>query len=241
MLTLIEARRAEHAARTPCDPLRYVLLDTPGQIEIFTWSASGQIITEQLQLGEHAVPGSAAAAHHPRLLAGAPWLPPASWPGGWHGWLWLALRTLRKRPRPLAPCESRGKGPRLGRRRGSEASDTGPSDIAQVARLSDAHVCGLRGGHTTLPERGHLHVEHALRLLHPLQDEAAVTAALRTQGPTHLQPGWSSACPPSGPVLAPPLALPGSWSSSTRRTLPVATCAWSGCRRAPRSRPQPQP
>ena len=160
---------------------------------------------------------------------------------GWHGWLWLALRTLRKRPRPLAPCESRGKGPRLGRRRGSEASDTGPCDIAQVARLSDAHVCGLRGGHTTLPERGHLHVEHALRLLHPLQDEAAVTAALRTQGPTHLQPGWSSACPPSGPVLAPPLALPGSWSSSTRRTLPVATCAWSGCRRAPRSQPQPQP
>ena len=94
MLTLIEARRAEHAARTPCDPLRYVLLDTPGQIEIFTWSASGQIITEQLQLGEHAVPGSAAAAHHPHtacflgrhgcLLA---------W--GWHGWLWVALRTLR--------------------------------------------------------------------------------------------------------------------------------------------------
>ena len=46
VLTLIEARRAEHAAREPCDPLRYVLLDTPGQIEIFTWSASGQIITE---------------------------------------------------------------------------------------------------------------------------------------------------------------------------------------------------
>jgi len=48
VLTLIEARRAEHAARVPCDPLRYVLLDTPGQIEIFTWSASGQIITESL-------------------------------------------------------------------------------------------------------------------------------------------------------------------------------------------------
>ena len=52
VLTLIEARRAEHAARVPCDPLRYVLLDTPGQIEIFTWSASGQIITEWLQLVE---------------------------------------------------------------------------------------------------------------------------------------------------------------------------------------------
>ena len=30
--------------RTP--PLEYVITDTPGQIEIFTWSASGQIITE---------------------------------------------------------------------------------------------------------------------------------------------------------------------------------------------------
>jgi GTPase Era involved in 16S rRNA processing len=28
--------------------LRYVFLDTPGQIEIFTWSASGSIITETL-------------------------------------------------------------------------------------------------------------------------------------------------------------------------------------------------
>ncbi|KAI3882845.1 hypothetical protein MKW92_016926 [Papaver armeniacum] len=28
------------------DQLDYVLVDTPGQIEIFTWSASGPIITE---------------------------------------------------------------------------------------------------------------------------------------------------------------------------------------------------
>ena len=27
---------------------RYVLIDTPGQIEVFTWSASGTIITESL-------------------------------------------------------------------------------------------------------------------------------------------------------------------------------------------------
>ena len=27
-------------------PLQYIMADTPGQIEIFTWSASGQIITE---------------------------------------------------------------------------------------------------------------------------------------------------------------------------------------------------
>lgn len=27
---------------------RYVLIDTPGQIEVFTWSASGTIITEAL-------------------------------------------------------------------------------------------------------------------------------------------------------------------------------------------------
>ena len=31
----------------PRDPaLRYIVADTPGQIEIFTWSASGAIITE---------------------------------------------------------------------------------------------------------------------------------------------------------------------------------------------------
>ena len=27
-------------------PLRYIVVDTPGQIEIFTWSASGTIVTE---------------------------------------------------------------------------------------------------------------------------------------------------------------------------------------------------
>jgi GPN-loop GTPase len=32
--------------RTP--PLRYIVADTPGQIEIFTWSASGAIVTEAL-------------------------------------------------------------------------------------------------------------------------------------------------------------------------------------------------
>jgi Conserved hypothetical ATP binding protein len=29
-------------------PLRYVFADTPGQIEIFSWSASGQLVTELL-------------------------------------------------------------------------------------------------------------------------------------------------------------------------------------------------
>tara|TARA_B100000795_G_scaffold190428_1_gene145072 strand:- start:313 stop:642 length:330 start_codon:yes stop_codon:yes gene_type:complete len=97
VLTLIEARRAEHKARVPCDPLRYVLLDTPGQIEIFTWSASGQIITEQLQLGEHAVLGTVLAPPQrrrsaPRMLPGAPRLPPGLA-------LWKALCTLVERPR----------------------------------------------------------------------------------------------------------------------------------------------
>ena len=27
-------------------PLQHIVLDTPGQIEIFTWSASGAIVTE---------------------------------------------------------------------------------------------------------------------------------------------------------------------------------------------------
>ena len=39
VLKLIEARASS---------LKYVLLDTPGQIEIFTWSASGAVITESL-------------------------------------------------------------------------------------------------------------------------------------------------------------------------------------------------
>jgi hypothetical protein len=29
-------------------PLQYIIADTPGQIEIFTWSASGQLITDLL-------------------------------------------------------------------------------------------------------------------------------------------------------------------------------------------------
>ena len=29
-------------------PLRYVLVDTPGQIEVFTWSASGNLVTDML-------------------------------------------------------------------------------------------------------------------------------------------------------------------------------------------------
>lgn len=32
-------------------PLKYIIVDTPGQIEIFTWSASGAIITEAFASG----------------------------------------------------------------------------------------------------------------------------------------------------------------------------------------------
>ena len=46
VLKLVEARRTAQMERA--DPLRYVMLDPPGQIEIFTWSASGQTITESL-------------------------------------------------------------------------------------------------------------------------------------------------------------------------------------------------
>lgn len=31
-----------------CTEYEYIILDTPGQIEVFTWSASGAIITETL-------------------------------------------------------------------------------------------------------------------------------------------------------------------------------------------------
>ena len=43
-------------AKRKDERLRYALFDTPGQIEIFTWSASGQIITESL------------AAAHPTVI-----------------------------------------------------------------------------------------------------------------------------------------------------------------------------
>jgi hypothetical protein len=33
------------------DKLDYFLIDTPGQIEIFTWSASGSIITDAISSG----------------------------------------------------------------------------------------------------------------------------------------------------------------------------------------------
>ena len=39
VMNLIDKRASE---------IDYVLFDTPGQIEVFTWSASGSIITESL-------------------------------------------------------------------------------------------------------------------------------------------------------------------------------------------------
>ena len=46
VLQLIDKRTTKQAATTT--PLQLVLADTPGQIEIFTWSASGVIISESL-------------------------------------------------------------------------------------------------------------------------------------------------------------------------------------------------
>ena len=43
MLALCEKKREP--------PLEYIIVDTPGQIEIFTWSASGAIITEAFAAG----------------------------------------------------------------------------------------------------------------------------------------------------------------------------------------------
>ena len=42
VMGFIEQRIADHS---------YVVMDTPGQIEVFTWSASGTIITETLVSG----------------------------------------------------------------------------------------------------------------------------------------------------------------------------------------------
>ena len=46
VLQLVDKRTAKQAATV--NPLQLVLADTPGQIEIFTWSASGVIISESL-------------------------------------------------------------------------------------------------------------------------------------------------------------------------------------------------
>jgi GTPase SAR1 family protein len=46
VLNLLEKRRGE---------VDYVLVDTPGQIEVFTWSASGAIITETLAASQPTV------------------------------------------------------------------------------------------------------------------------------------------------------------------------------------------
>ena len=51
VMGFIEQRIADHS---------YVVMDTPGQIEVFTWSASGTIITET-------------------LVGGAVWVGPCGW------------------------------------------------------------------------------------------------------------------------------------------------------------------
>lgn len=43
---LLDAQVIDLCCKSREPPLEYVLVDTPGQIEIFTWSASGAIITE---------------------------------------------------------------------------------------------------------------------------------------------------------------------------------------------------
>ncbi|KAI3882851.1 hypothetical protein MKW92_016932 [Papaver armeniacum] len=46
MLTSTKFDEVVSVIEKRADQLDYVLVDTPGQIEIFTWSASGPIITE---------------------------------------------------------------------------------------------------------------------------------------------------------------------------------------------------
>ena len=54
LLLLLQCLQVIQLLEKPRDPaLKYVFVDTPGQIEIFTWSASGQLIT-----GEQRSPGS---------------------------------------------------------------------------------------------------------------------------------------------------------------------------------------
>ena len=48
VLDLIDKRTCASSESSESPPLDHVVIDTPGQIEIFTWSASGSIITESL-------------------------------------------------------------------------------------------------------------------------------------------------------------------------------------------------
>jgi GTPase SAR1 family protein len=51
VMQLLEKRVAKSLAESEAGgpgPLEYVFVDTPGQIEVFTWSASGDIITKML-------------------------------------------------------------------------------------------------------------------------------------------------------------------------------------------------
>lgn len=54
MLSLVEKRSSEveyvclFSVIFPTNENSYIILDTPGQIEIFTWSASGAILTDAL-------------------------------------------------------------------------------------------------------------------------------------------------------------------------------------------------
>lgn len=87
---------------------RYVLIDTPGQIEVFTWSASGTIITEALvrnnMLALPSGPASCPTALPPPLSTTSPHLSvwsrrPLPSPVSWSTW-W----TLRAAPTPLPSC-----------------------------------------------------------------------------------------------------------------------------------------
>jgi hypothetical protein len=75
-------------------PLRHIIVDTPGQIEIFTWSASGAIITELFASGFPTV--VAYVVDTPRCAARRGARPPACWHGSW-AWLlaWRSVAAVR--------------------------------------------------------------------------------------------------------------------------------------------------
>jgi GTPase SAR1 family protein len=48
ILNLLEKRTAPDPARPEAKPINHILVDTPGQIEVFVWSASGSILLDSL-------------------------------------------------------------------------------------------------------------------------------------------------------------------------------------------------
>ncbi|XP_026400526.1 GPN-loop GTPase QQT2-like [Papaver somniferum] len=94
LLNLFATKFDEVVSEKRADQLDYVLVDTPGQIEIFTWSASGWIITE------------AFASTFPTVIAYVVDTPRSSSPVTFMTYVTFVAKYIIGRPKPLT-CPGR--------------------------------------------------------------------------------------------------------------------------------------